>query len=150
MERILFFNALQLLVSAYALLRGGAPERLAGAALLAAAGLTRMVVSDVGHHYGQLELGVLAIDTALLGVLLATALFADRYWIFWVTSLHALGTGAHFVKAVDPEVIKVAYGILAAAWSYPILLLLAAGTLRHRMRVRRFGHDLDWSRQGRR
>jgi cytochrome bd-type quinol oxidase subunit 2 len=149
MDRILFFNLLQVLASGYALLRGGAPERLTGAALLLAAIGTRLIMQQAEFNYLQLEAGVLAIDVALLCILAATAVLADRYWTFWLTALHALGTGAHVAKALDPSVLPTAYGILAAAWSYPMLLLLAVGTRRHRLRLDRSGGDLDWSLQGR-
>ena len=146
MDRILLFNLLQALASGYAMLRGGAPERLAGASLLVAALSTRLIMHGAEVNYLRLEAGVLAVDLMLLGALVAATLFADRYWTFWLTALQALGTGAHLVKAIDPEVLATAYGILAAAWSYPMLMLLAAGTYRHEVRVRK-GGDLDWSFQ---
>lgn len=150
MERILIFNLLQALASGYAMLRGGAPERLAGAALLAAALSTRLVMHGSEFNYLELEVGALAIDLMLLGALVTTTIYADRYWTFWLTALHALGTGAHLVKAIDPNLLATAYGVLAAAWSYPMLMLLAVGTYRHRTRLTRFGGDLDWSLQERR
>lgn len=150
MDRILFFNLLQVLASCYAMLRGGAPERLVGASLLLAAFATRLVMQQAEFNYLQLEAGVLAIDVLLLVVLVGIAMFADRYWTLWLAALHALGTGAHVVKAIDPTVLPTAYGIVAVAWSYPMVLLLAVGTRRHRRRLRSPGSDLDWSLQGRR
>lgn len=147
MERILFFVALQVAVSGYALLRGGGPERLTASALLVGAAATRLLLGRFAPDFVQLEFGVLLVDLVLLAVLVTTTLYADRYWTFWLTSLHALGAGAHLVKLLDPDVLRTAYGILAAGGSYPMLLLLGAGTFRHRDRIRRLGRDLDWSSQ---
>lgn len=146
MTRVFIFNALQVAASAYAIGRGGAPERLAGAALLAAAGGTWLLQSPAAVRFVGVELGVLAVDVILLAVLLVIALHADRWWTLWMTALHALGTGAHFVRFVDQDVLRFVYALLTATWSYPILVLLTVGTARHRLRIRRSGHDLDWTR----
>ena len=144
MERIVVFILLQLLASGYAVLRGGAPERIAGLALLSAAVATRFM-----HRGGAgLDLGVLSVDLLLLGVLVVVALFADRHWPLLLAALQALGTGAHLVKALDDGVLRLVYAILAASWSYPMLFVLVIGTFRHRSRLARIGADPGWSRGG--
>jgi hypothetical protein len=145
MERILVFAALQLFVSVYAITRGGAPERAVGLSLLIAALATRLLQQPLAARFVTVEWGGLVVDLALLAVLLIVALHADRFWPLWVAAFHALGTGAHMVRGLDHGIEPVAYAILVASWSYPIVLLLAVGTMRHADRRKRQGHDRDWS-----
>ncbi len=147
MDRVWLFYAIQLAASGYAILRGGAPERLTGLALLLAAASTGLVQHDVPSLFSGLELDVMIVDLVLLAVLVAITLKADRFWPAWATALHALGTGAHLARAISPDVIRLVYAFLSAAWSYPIILLLVIGTVRHSQRIRARGWDLDWSRQ---
>lgn len=144
-DHVSAFNLLQLLVSGYAVMRGGAPERLAGILQLAAAALTRAFFLSSGSPYLTVEFGILAVDVALLAALVALALYADRFWPIWLAALQALGAGAHLVKAIEPSVVSMAYAILVIAWSYPMVIILAVGTLRHRRRLAAVGADLDWS-----
>ncbi|MGH6616845.1 hypothetical protein [Sphingomonas sp.] len=146
MDRVYIFLGLQLLVSGYALLRGGAPERVTAIALTLAVLLGMVLQVSFPTRFYHVDLGVMAIDVALFGVLVALALYADRWWTLWVAAMQGLGAGAHLIKAIDSDTIRVVYAILAAAWSYPIILLLLVGTIRHQRRMAR-GGDLDWSAQ---
>jgi hypothetical protein len=147
LDRVWLFYAVQVAASGYALLRGGAPERLTGLALLLAAALTGIVQRDIPVLFAGLEVGVMIVDVILLAVMIVITLHADRFWPAWVTALHALGTGAHLARAISPEVIRLVYALLSAAWSYPIVLLLVIGTLRHSQRIQAQGWDVDWSRR---
>ena len=146
-ERVVLFNLLHLAVSGYALLRGGAPERVAGIALLIATLSTRLVQSQMSLRFAGVEWGVFCVDLGLLAVLLGIAMDADRYWPLWVTALHGLGTFGHVVRLLDVDVLRPAYAVLTAVWSYPILLLLVGGTARHQVRRSRRGEDSAWSRR---
>lgn len=148
MDRIALFNLLQFAATSYAVTRGGGPERLVGSAMLAATLMTRVAQSEMATRFAGIEFGVFAIDAALLVALLYVAVHADRYWTMWMAALHALGTGAHLVRLVDEDVLRFVYALLTAAWSYPMIALLVAGTFRHRRRLREDGRDLDWSIQG--
>lgn len=149
MDRVWVFYAIQLAASGYALLRGGAPERLTGLALLLAAFSTSVIQRDIPVLFAGMEVGVMIVDLVLLAVMIVITLHADRFWPAWVTALHALGTAAHLAKAISPDVIRLVYAVLSAVWSYPIVLLLVIGTVRHSRRIRAQGWDLDWSRQDR-
>jgi len=148
MDRIVIFYLLLLLASGYAMWRGGGPERIVGAAMLIAGVLTR--ASYLAHYlpnadyFEVVHWGVLAIDLVLLGVLLAVALTADRFWTLWLVAFHALGTGGHLVRGLDHGIEPIAYAILLASWSYPMVLLLVIGTARHARR-RKLGRARDWS-----
>ncbi len=127
-------------------MRGGAPERLTAIALAGAFLLTLGLQSSMSARFVHVEFGILAVDIGLFGVLVALALYADRWWTLWVAAMQGLGAGAHLIKAIDSETIRVVYAILAAAWGYPIILLLLVGTVRHQRR-KMSGGDLDWSAQ---
>src|SRR5882757_6401817 len=148
MERVIIFNMLQLLVSLYAVRRGGAPERITAIALVIAALATYGLQRSFPSRFYNVEGGVLMIDLALFGVLIAVALHADRWWTLWVAAMQGLGAGAHLVKALNPDTLRVVYAILSAVWSYPIIVLLFLGTVRHCKRVASGSGDLDWSMQG--
>ena len=145
MRHIAIFNLLQILASAYAFTRGGVPERLAGTFLLVAAVATRLAFLSEITPYVSVDTSIVVVDLCLLAVLVALALYADRFWPIWMAALQALGATAHLVRVVEPSVVSMAYVILVAVWSYPMVLILAAATLRHRRRLKQAGSDLDWS-----
>lgn len=144
MERVILFSILLLLASGYAVAKGGAPERVVGLSLLLAFTLSILFQQPSAARFLGVEWGILAVDFGLLGILLSVALYADRFWPLWVAALQALGTGGHLVRGMDHGIEPIAYAILLASWSYPMVLLLAVGTMRHQRR-RRHGPTLDWS-----
>ena len=144
MERVAIFSALLLLASGFAVLRGGAPERIVGISLLAAFAVSLALQQPLAARFVAVEWGILAADLVLLAILVGVALFSDRFWPLWLAAFHALGTGAHMVRGLDHGIEPVAYAILLAAWSYPMILLLAIGTARHARRKRE-GPERDWS-----
>ena len=130
---------------AYAMRCGGAPERIGISILGVGSILTVVAASTPTVRFGAVEIGIFLVDVgALLGFLIL-ALRAERWWPLWVTSLQAIGTTAHAVKLMDPEVIRWAYAFALAFWSYPMLFLLALGTWNHQRRLARFGVDKSWS-----
>ena len=148
MIRILLFNVLQVLASGYAFARGGGPERAMGAAMLAAAATTYLAGRELPYRFVSVEGGVLGVDAMLLLAMLLIALNADRWWTMWVVALQALGTGAHLARALDPHLDRTAYGIMISAWSYPMVLLLVIGTLRHDRRRKTSLNDFSRSGAG--
>jgi hypothetical protein len=102
LDRVWLFYTIQVAASGYALLRGGAPERLTGLALLLAAALTGIVQRDIPVRFVGLEVGVMIVDLILLAVMIVITLHADRFWPAWVTALHALGTGATLPERSAP------------------------------------------------
>lgn len=143
---MMMFTALLLGSCAYALLRGGAPERVVGGSLLAAYGATLLAYSELPNRFEQVEIAVLLVDGVLLCALAAVALRADRAWPLFVAGLQLTTIGAHLIKFFDANMIPVTYAVMIAMWSYPMLIALAAGTWRHQRRLRVHGYDLAWTR----
>lgn len=139
------FFAMLALCCGYAWFRGGAPERAGAAIFAVAALLSTFMVSGRPTRFVSVELGVFAVDVAMLLALLVVALRAERFWPLCVTALQVIGTAGHAVKLADPQVFPLAYAIILALWSYPMLIVLAVGTWNHQRRLTRYGADKSWS-----
>lgn len=145
MLRIVIFLILLLGTCGYALWRGGAPERIAAGAMLAATVASAIFRSDIDGRFLDLEVGLFLVDATLLAVLLVIMLRADRGWPILICALHLCTVGAHGVKFIDSEMIRVTYVVMVTAWSWPMVIALGIGTWRHRRRLAINGYDLDWS-----
>ena len=145
--RILIFETIQLAVSAYAIARGGAPERAIGGMLLIAALATLLIPIDRLNPYWTIEWNRLSIDLLLLAGLLGVALRANRFWPLWVAALQLLTIGVHGVRLYDPDVLPVVYARLTSQIAYPICAVVLIGTLRFRRRRSRHAArpERDWA-----
>jgi hypothetical protein len=130
---------------AYALFKGGAPERIGASVIGLGSVLSLVAASASGIRFGAVEVGVFLVDVTAFAVFVALALRAERHWPLWVAALQAIGTAGHAAKLVDPAVIPVAYAFVLAFWVYPMLLLIVMGTWQHQRRLARFGVDKSWS-----
>ena len=138
----LFYWLLLLAITAYALWRGRSDERIVAGACLAASVITYAVLSPRLMRYSQVETGVLLVDLGVLAVFTMVALQSNRFWPLWVAGLQLTTSVAHFLKALDADLLPHAYGAAARFWSYPILLIVAIGTWRSHRR-RREDHDTN-------
>lgn len=145
---VLVYTSLLILCWAYALWRGGAPERIGATVLAIASFLTAAAIGDARGSFQGVEVGVVLIDILCSLAFVALALRADRFWPLWLAALQVGGTAGHAVKLIDSGVVPRAYAFMLAAWAYPMLVLLVAGTWRHQRRLARFGFDKSWSRGG--
>ena len=129
----------------YALLKGGAPEKI-GATIIGLGSLLSLVaVSAPSARFGAVEMGVVLVDLAACVAFVILALRAERYWPLWVAALQCIGTAGHAAKLLDPGVIPLAYAFVLAFWTYPMLLLIIFGTWNHQRRLARNGVDKSWS-----
>lgn len=129
---------------AYALWRGGAPERAIACAFLVAGLTTPLLDLPELSRFSSVAYGVLAIDLLLFGALCLIAVRADRFWPIVVAGLQLVSLLAHLVRLANPELIRPAYSIMLVIWSYPQLLLLVMGTMRHRTRTATGRPDTAW------
>jgi hypothetical protein len=142
---MVFYNALLIACWAYALRRGGTPEKMGATILAIGSFLTMATISDRTVSHRSVEVGVLIVDLLCLAAFLALALRADRFWPLWVAALQMIGTAGHAVKYVDPEIVRRAYALILIIWAYPMIMLLIAGTWRHQRRLAHLGVDKPWS-----
>lgn len=124
------FLAVLLLTCGYALWRGRSDERIVASICLLAVIATRFAISPLSVRYTGIELGLLIIDLLMLATFVAIALRSERYWPLWVAGLQLTNSMAHLVKAIEFDLMPVAYRAAAIFWSYPILFVLAIGTWR--------------------
>jgi hypothetical protein len=141
-----YFTALMLACCAYAFAAGGAPERIGAAIFAIGSLLTYAAVMTSPVNYRGVEVAVFAIDAASFLAFVALALRANRYWPLWVSALVGVGLVGHLAMLLRPQVIPWAYAVILTIWSYPMLLILAAGTRAHQLRMKRTGADPSWTR----
>jgi hypothetical protein len=140
----IFACALAALI-AYAMWRGGAPERLAAGAMALAALATAAAGLSNTFAFRQTEWQLAIIDLTLLAVLTALALVADRFWPMWLSALQALAMIAHVARAIDPHIAPGAYWWALGKISWPMLFVVCAGIFRHDQRLRAGFPEHAWS-----
>lgn len=131
----ILYLALLALSCGYAFYHGGRYERLVAAVCILGTVATVAVNSPFNRMYVHVEGGALAVDLAVLTAFIAVALQSDRFWPLWVAGLQLTGSVAHFLKALDPNLVPQAYGLAVRFWSYPILIILAVGSWRAHRRM---------------
>lgn len=129
----------------YAAFQGAAPERI-GALIVASATIATIVVPKVGQiTFARFEPNVFAVDLLMAIALILLALRAQRYWPIWAAALQIDTVVSHFAMLFAPRVMPWGYAVAEIAWSYPIVILLAAGVARHQQRKHAYGNDPSWS-----
>lgn len=131
-------------VCAFALWRGGQPERFVSLSFLAAFVLS-VAANMSGYQWHGIQMGTFAVDVTLLVVLVAIALRANRYWPIGVAAMQVLQVMGTLLMLADSRMRLLAYWISNVVWAYPMLILLLLGTVRHRNRVKRLGPESSWS-----
>ena len=109
----------------YAFWRGGKPERLAAALILADWVLSPALV--INDTYNHMQIAVFAIDGLLMFALISIALRSDRFWPLWATAFQLLELLMHIAMLVDHTVRPRAYYVGMEISSYLILASLALG-----------------------
>lgn len=126
------WTAAILLVSAFALWRGGAIERLVAVANVAA-WITTMGVQDRLNWVNPLnwvdpQWGVLTVDVVFASLLLALAVLKDRNWLLFAAAFQVLGIVTHVAMIVDDGFRARTYLTGLIIWSYLVLASLGVGT----------------------
>ena len=142
MTHIIVFNLLLVAICGYALVGGGSPERATAAVFLIAALASYLAPY---RHFRELEIALFAIDLVTFFALVAIALRADRFWPLYVSALQLLTIAIHGVKAYQPTLVNWMYGGASSKIAYPMIVLLAIGVMRHRVRIAGRGAEPDWT-----
>lgn len=142
---IAIFLVLMALCCGYALLRGGAPERVAAGLQIGAFAITILVHRLFeGSAFRVASIGTATIDAALLAALTVLAWRSTRFWPLWVAGWQLAAIVAHLAKLLDPAMLPAGYAIQAQIWAYPMLVATAAGAWRHRARLAAGDADPPW------
>lgn len=125
---------LGILVSLYALVRGGPTERY-GAVMFLAAWLATTLVQ--GRKFDGIEWGIVVVDTALLAGFVLLALQARKVWTILIAACQLNAVISHFVPLLAPNFNYVVYLTVVEFWGgYGLLICLAAGTYSHQRGLR--------------
>ncbi|PXA86345.1 hypothetical protein DMC47_34905 [Nostoc sp. 3335mG] len=130
----------------YAFWKGGAPERVAAAILMAGVVLSSTALALDPHRYATVQWGVAAVDAAVLAGFLSVALLSTRYWPMWLAALQIIQFSSDFSKLL-PGVAALTYAMASSLIGYPVALIIVVATVRHRMRTARFGLQPSWRHQ---
>jgi hypothetical protein len=115
-----------LLSCGFAILKGGAPERSAAIACALASLVTPLLLNT--KDWFDPQWGVLVVDLALLGALVALALATNRVWLLFASAFQLLGVVIHVAIMVDHGVAPLPYRRGLVIWSYLTLMALGVGT----------------------
>lgn len=131
MTRLLIFNLILFGACGYALIRGNRDARIVAIACLIASFASYPMMT----WYGSVELSVLNVDVLLFVVFTLVAMKSDRFWPLWLAGLQLTGSLGHAMKAVDGDLLPMAYAVALRLWSYPILIILAVSVWRSQRRL---------------
>ena len=141
---VVAFNLLLAGCAMYAFVRGGAPERVVAAAFIIAAAASFLARPLANARYQDTEYGLLLIDALLLAVLVAVALWANRFWPIWIAGSQLFALLVHITILYQRDVLPIVYFVIVSRMAYPMLVMLLVGTALHFQRVKRHGTDPDW------
>lgn len=134
MPRYLIFWAILFLTCGYALWRGRKYEQLSALIFIAASVASVIARSSVDERYLTVARTDLVIDSLVLMALVAIALRSDRFWPLWVAGLQLTISMSHALKAIQPDLLPLAYAAAERFWSYPTLFILFVGAWRQHRR----------------
>lgn len=133
----LFFTGFLIFSLCFAAWKGGAPERLAAAIYFAGAAASLLVAQGEtpGRGFRDVATPLLIVDLSLGVGLTLLAVGANRLWLIGASAAQWVAVLAHVVRAVEPKIIPTSYAFLTVIWSWPMVVLLLAGTIAHRRRL---------------
>ena len=125
--------------------RGGAPERIAAAIIVA------WMVSDVSYHlvfgpsgFDTVDPVHIVLDGGELVAITWLALRANRMWPLWAAAAQLMCVSGHFVAVVEPGGMRRAYWAMTQLPAYIQLIALVCGAYAHARRFERIGPYRSW------
>lgn len=135
MSSVPFFLLFFAIIAAFAIGRGGGPERTTAYAYIAAlAGSASVGIIHMPGAFRVVPTTVLVVDMILLIALCLIAIRANRWWPIPSAGCQLVAVLVHAGKLLDPAMIPQGYAFLVTIWSWPMVTLLALGTAAHRRR----------------
>lgn len=144
MIRHYLFDVLLLITCVYSIRRGGPPERRVGFLLGIGDLASIAAVSDQQIRFQGEEIGLAIVDGLLFVAIFWIAVRSTRWWPLWMAAFQLISVGVHLARILAPWTLPMTYFNTTSLWSYPMILVLFAGTWRHRQRVAFLGDDPPW------
>lgn len=141
---IIMFYGIAVATFAFALWRGGPPEKLAVAIMVAAFSFQSACYALIPPRFLEIDAASLLTDLICLIGLGWLALNAKRAWPIWATALILVSTASHISRLIHIEIEPLVYSIMRTTPTGCVLLLIAAGTFAYRRRLKLNGEDSNW------
>lgn len=122
---LIAYNILLFTCCGYALVAGGQAGRYCAIMFIGASFLTAFPGEVL--QWETTSLGVFGIDLLCFFFLVVLALRFNRGWLIWGAGLQLAGVATHISTIAAPDFSPVAYQMLSAFWSIPLLLVMVAG-----------------------
>lgn len=137
------------LCSGYALARGGGPERAAATLMLMSVAASAFSIprtpTSAMLRFRHLEVSLFVNDLIAYAASVLLMLRSERFWTIWMSALFGVELSSHLLAMPGLPSLNLTYAILERVWGYPLALLPAIGTWRHRRRLTTYGEDRSWS-----
>lgn len=133
--RYFSWTFVSLFIIGVAIWRGGRPERTIAVAMVIASFATP--IAQMRPLSNNPDVGVFAVDLALLAVMIWVSLRSDRWWPLFATAFHLISVAIHIVKLTRPDTAQAIYATSRIAFSYLSIYALGAGVLELEWRRRR-------------
>lgn len=122
----LFLTAL--IAACVAAIRWGTKlDRLAACALAIASFASIAAERIVSGTFSHPELGVAAVDLALLVFLVWVMKRSDKFWPIWAVGFHLISVVTHLAVFIAPEYLSTPYALYSSWSGLPVVLVLIAG-----------------------
>lgn len=138
------FYAIMVLAAVVAMAKGGAPERLGCAMILAALLFQFGLYALVPPRFAAVDLVSFPTDLLLLIGFGWLALRAKRMWPLWAAALQLISVTSHIARYIHIEINPMVYAYMKSAPTGLAIIALTIGTIGHMRRVKRFGSDPAW------
>ena len=118
-----------------ALWRGGWPERLAAAGVLASSLVAPLVAQTI--EVNTIDVGYFLTDIALFAILIFIALKSDRWWPLFAAGFDLLAVSTHFALVLSSDILNFTYLSANTLWGYAVVAALGLGILEVEARRKR-------------
>lgn len=125
----LIFLGCLLAALGYVLWRGDPAARACVGTILIGSILSAVAANPIGMWRGN-EVGIFAVDLAVLVVFIAIMGSSRRFWPLWITAFQIIAVATHLARFVKPKTVPAVYAAAEQLWAYPMLAVLVAVTWR--------------------
>lgn len=117
------------------LLLGGQPERVGATIVILGSLATGVVSAGVlgSSSWEHLEIGIMAVDIAVLCALWGIALSSNRFWPYWVTAWQLIAVLVHLQMVFFANILPNAYSYASMYLAFPMVLMLLFASVNFRL-----------------